>query len=507
MTTSQLSKEVIVEITNRIQTIYLADEIPWVVGYSGGKDSTTVLQLVWNAIKALPEKDRKHKQIHVISTDTLVEQPIVAAWVNRSLKLMEEAAVEQDLPIKPHRLTPEINKSFWVNLIGRGYPAPRTNFRWCTSRLKIDPSNRFINEVIKQNGEAILVLGTRKAESASRAANMNKYEQMRTREYLSPNGSLLNSWVFSPIEDWTSDDVWMYLMMVNNPWGCSNKDLMAMYREATADNECPLVVDTTTPSCGNSRFGCWVCTLVSEDKSMKAMVQNDDEKVWMMPMLNFRNNIGKLGANGKIDDYGDRDFRRMNGGVKLFDSNPNKTIHGPYTKEKREKLLEELLKVEKEVRAACPPELSDDFRLITDEELRLIRKIWVEDKSEFDDAVPRIFERVYGVPFEDPNAPTMGSFGAEEWEILQELVGDGKDKYIHMDLLSSLLNVELNASRFGARKSIVQELENHIKRCFYENEQDAIDFKKQQIELREHRDLDLGEEDDLEEMEVEDSTP
>ena len=41
------------------------------------------------------------KQVHVISTDTLVENPIVAAWVTQSLVNMQEAADEQELPIAP----------------------------------------------------------------------------------------------------------------------------------------------------------------------------------------------------------------------------------------------------------------------------------------------------------------------------------------------------------------------------------------------------------------------
>ena len=149
---------------DEIRELYLADEIPWVVGYSGGKDSSAVLQLVWLAIRKLPT-DKRKKPIHVISTDTLVEQPLVARWVETSLDRMRHAAREQEMPVQPHKLTPEVANSFWVNLIGLGYPAPRQKFRWCTERLKIKPSNAFIRGVVQKYGEAILVLGTRKAES------------------------------------------------------------------------------------------------------------------------------------------------------------------------------------------------------------------------------------------------------------------------------------------------------------------------------------------------------
>jgi len=262
---NKFNKETLADLTKLIQALYLEDHIPWVVGYSGGKDSTASLQLVWHAVSALPEEQRRHKPIHVISTDTLVESPVVAAWVNLSLQRMREAATQQGMPIEVHRLTPTLQNTFWVNLIGKGYPAPRATFRWCTSRLKIDPSNRFIRDVIGKHGETILVLGTRKAESTNRARVMNRYENMRVRNSLSPNASLPNSLVFSPIEDWSNDAVWLYLMQIKNPWEHSNKDLLTMYRGATADGECPLVVDTSTPSCGSSRFGCWVCTLVEQD--------------------------------------------------------------------------------------------------------------------------------------------------------------------------------------------------------------------------------------------------
>src|SRR5215831_15748936 len=80
-------------VCEEIRELYLADEIPCVVGYSGGKDSSAALQLVWLAIRKLPAAERK-KAIHVISTDTLVEQPMVARWVETSLDRMRTAARE-----------------------------------------------------------------------------------------------------------------------------------------------------------------------------------------------------------------------------------------------------------------------------------------------------------------------------------------------------------------------------------------------------------------------------
>ena len=222
-------KKTTVSAMQEVADLYTADGIPWVIGYSGGKDSTAALQLVWLALEKIPARQRG-KPVYVISTDTLVENPVVALWVSKSLEKIGAEAERQRLPLTAHRLTPKTENTFWVNLIGRGYPAPRPKFRWCTERLKIMPSTDFISSVVQEHGEAVLVLGTRKAESAARARVMNRYEEKRVRDRLSPNGSLPNSFVYTPLEEWTNDDVWMFLMQVANPWGYNNKDLLTMYQ-------------------------------------------------------------------------------------------------------------------------------------------------------------------------------------------------------------------------------------------------------------------------------------
>ena len=341
-------KKTLAATVREVAELYTSDEIPWVIGYSGGKDSTAVLQLVWLSLAELPPKQRR-KSVYVISTDTLVENPIVALWVSKSLDRMDAEAAKQGIPLTAHRLTPAPENTFWVNLIGRGYPAPRHKFRWCTERLKILPSTQFISSVVQEHGEAILLLGTRKAESAARARVMERFEKKRVRDRLSPNGSLPNSFVYTPIEDWTNDDVWLFLMQVGNPWGYNNKDLLTMYQGASEGGECPLVVDTSTPSCGDSRFGCWVCTLVEKDKSMHAMIQNDQEKEWMLPLLELRNELDP--PKTPEGDRHLRDFRRMNGAVQLFHNRP---IPGPYKQRVREDWLRKVLQAQRHIRENGP---------------------------------------------------------------------------------------------------------------------------------------------------------
>lgn len=482
-----LTKQDIENITCIIQQLYLEDSIPWVCGYSGGKDSTATVQLVWDAISRLPEKQRKHKLIHVISTDTLVESPVVAAWVEQSLKKMRKAAEENGLPIHVHRLTPAIDNTYWVNLIGRGYPYPHRNFRWCTSRLKIDPANHFIENMISTAGEAILVLGTRKAESAARKAVMESYERRRIREHLSPNGSMLNSYVFSPIQEWTNDNVWQYLMQHDNPWGHSNKELLAMYRGASADGECPLVLDTATPSCGNSRFGCWVCTLVAEDKSMAAMVQNDEEKAWMLPLLEFRNEI----AVDSETDRKRRDFRRMDGHLTYH---KGRLVHGPYTKETREYLLRRLLEVEQYIQNEGPKEL-EEHPLITMDELCIIRRIWLDEKHEFEDTLPRIYKEITGRSFCDTTLSSNKYYGSEEWAILAETCKNlYPEEELLMEIQSSLLDIESRYNMQVTRRGINKSLEGAIKRAFFKNEADALAFFEKYKDPNDESSNDLNEE-------------
>jgi len=445
------------KIKAEIQELYKENQIPWVLGYSGGKDSTATVQLVWSAIAELP-KHQRHKTVHVITTDTLVENPIVSAWVTRSLELMDEAAEQQGLPFQPHLLKPSVKNTFWVCLMGKGYPAPRNKFRWCTSRLKVDPSNRFIRDVVRENGEAIVVLGTRKTESISRAIIMEKRDKKRVQERLCPHPNLPNSLLYTPIEEWRTDEVWTYLMQSENPWGYSNKQLYKMYRGATADTECPLVIDSSTPSCGSSRFGCWVCTLVNQDKSMEAMIQNDDEKEWMQPLLDIRNELDLK------NDRDRRDFRRIHGNVQLFERNKNgeisvEPIPGPYTKKWREHWLRRVLEAQETVRRTAPPEMRD-ITLITTEELSEIRRIWLEEKHEFDDRLPTVYREITGKPFKDPRPGADQSLlGLDEWNILEDL-SDGDA--MELELMAKLLDTERQYHTKLNRKGIYDALE----KCF-----------------------------------------
>jgi len=484
--------QVLTEAKEEIKEIYKSDDIPWVIGYSGGKDSSATLQLIWLALKELSVSELS-KSVHAISTDTLVENPIVASWVNHSLSSIDNTAQEHGLPIKPHKLTPSIEDSFWVNLIGRGYPAPRQKFRWCTERLKIKPSNNFIRETVRENGEVILVLGTRKAESQARARNMEKHARGRARERLTENASLPNSLVYTPIEDWTDDDVWMFLMREENPWGVDNKELMSMYRGATEDGDCPLVVDTSTPSCGNSRFGCWVCTLVDEDKSMGAMIRNDEEKEWMLPLLELRNEFDFRSEEARIKDRERRDFRRSGGHLTYYKNvnDEGQLVPGPYTQEARLYWLRRLLETQQWVRENGPNYVKN-IELITQDELQEIRRIWVVDKHEIEDWLPDIYEEVVGEKY--PNGPVEENlvFDKDSLNALKEICGE--DNPLHFEMVRNLLELERRYRTMSKRKGLFDEIEKVITKCYFDNHEDALDFEKRKAAASEYNENSISDE-------------
>ncbi len=473
-------KGAIEALSEEIRELYVSDDVPWIIGYSGGKDSTATLQLIWMALAGLPAEQRK-KTVHVISTDTLVENPVVAAWVTRSLDAMGAAAAKQEIPIKPHRLTPRVEESFWVNLIGRGYPAPRHKFRWCTERLKIKPSNRFILSMVNQNGHAILCLGARKTESQARARVIERASRNRIKDKLNPNPTMPGCFVYTPIEEWTNDDVWMFLTQCANTWGYNNADLLGMYAGASADGECPLVVDTSTPSCGDSRFGCWVCTLVEKDKSMSAMIQNDAEKEWMLPLLKLRNKLDFRNMGEGDEESSDRhlrDFRRMSGAIQTMKD--GRVIPGPYLQSAREEWLRELLKAQTWIRKHGPEDVRA-IELITLEELQEIRRIWVVDKHEMEDSLPRVYEEVTGEKYPGPRLDDSMAIHAEDLALLKEACGaDG----LHYELTRELLGVTRQGRASQRRAGHYERLEKTFGKHYYDNQEEAVAFAQKRDQRR-----------------------
>ncbi len=434
------------DIQQEIQETYTADDRPWVIGYSGGKDSTTVLQLIWYAVKNLPD-EKQTNPIYVISSDTLVETPKIVNHITTTLESVNEYAEQEDLPFEARKVYPDVSDSFWVNLLGRGYPAPNQNFRWCTDRLKIDPADQFIRDKVSNHGEVIVVLGARKAESATREQVMNLHSIEGSN--LARHSKFASAYVYTPIEDWLVDDVWTYLLQTECPWGKNNKDLAALYREA--DDECPMVIDTNTPSCGNSRFGCWTCTVVSEDKAMENMVDGGEE--WMKPLLDYRNLLKATQDPDKKPMYREMKGRKHG---KIMEKNNGGTgvIPRAYKLEFRKHLLRKLLETQKQVNNLRDDD-QDDLVLVQEEELREIRRLWRQEEADWEDSVPRIYNQVMDDELEWTK-DDLGSFTEEEAAVLEEVC---EDYEIPPKLVKRLLDMELQHHGMKRRAAIYDKID------------------------------------------------
>ena len=245
-------------------------------------------------------------------------------------------------------------------------------------------------------------------------------------------------------------------------------DLLTMYRGATADNECPMQIDKSTPSCGKSRFGCWVCTMVEKDKSMEAMIANDQEKEWMTPLLEFRNEFGN-----EDGDRERRSFHRMKGNLQ---GNYGKLFHGPYNKDTREKWLRRLLDIQRTINSDGPEEFRD-LELIRPQELMAIRRIWVNEKHEFDDALPRIYRDVMGKEFQDPEWIHDDNFGDVEWKTLEEICHRMyPNEELVFEMMYTMIDLENKAYGVNQRKDILEGINGTISKTFYKDEDDATQY-------------------------------
>lgn len=335
-----------------------AHRYPWIVAFSGGKDSTLVAHLVFEMLLALPPSKRA-RPVHFIANDTLVESPLVVEHMTCGIREIGHAAAAFDLPVETCITRPAPDQSFWVNLIGRGYPSPNQSFRWCTDRMKIQPTSRYVKAQISAEGQVILLLGVRRSESAARRASVARHD---SGGRLNPHGDMAGCMVFRPIVELSTDDVWEFLSCHAPPWGGSHRKLIKLYRDA-GGGECPVVTQKSdAPSCGtrSSRFGCWTCTVVEKDRSLAGFVDAGFGE--FEPLLNFRDWLVSI-----RNEPHRRQARRRNGKITM--ARDGGLIPGPYTLQTRAEILERLESVQAET----------GKHLISDEEVEMIRKIWADD--------------------------------------------------------------------------------------------------------------------------------
>ena len=539
MSESILEKKSFAEIFEEIRTVYLNDNRPWIIGFSGGKDSTCMVQLVWNALSALPA-EKLTKKIYIISSNTLVEAPQIAERITDSLDRMEKNAAKIGLPIGTNLLRPKTEDTFWVRLLGLGYPAPTTMFRWCTDMLKISNADRFIQETVSKHGEAIVLLGTRKSESVVRKESMNTYKI--DGSVLSRHSQFDQTFVYTPIEDFSSEDVWNYLLENQNPWGEENRDLLAMYQDANA-SECPLVIDTTTPSCGGGRFGCWTCTVVDKQSYLTNMIESDEKNEWMEVLAELRQKLKDTQDSSVWEKY--RERKRRNGRIDLkthdelvcanrildpekedglpkikcntknlttsekckeclqplmkkcrkcgvknspslskckicFESLIGHTP-GPYKMEFRIQYLRDLLKGQMKIQ-----ELKNDpdMELILEEEIDEIQRIWRMEQGDWKNTAYAIYAEITGKNLNDIQNE-LGNFSSTEQELLEETCSNYN---ISFKLVSNLLNLELKSQGANRHTKVFDKIRTELSKEWRDVDNDK-EFEKILGELQVKKDI------------------
>ena len=425
------------EILDEIEMVYLHDKRPWIVGFSGGKDSTTVSQLVFKMLLRLP-KEKRHKPVHIVSSDTLVENPIIIDYLRKMSKMMGDSAAEQGIPLFSHMVEPEINNTFWTSVIGKGYPTPEPpGFRWCTERLKIEPSNKFIRERIKKEGEVIILLGVRKAESIARARRIEGREI--EGKLLNKHEVIDNAYVYNPITELTTDDVWGILLSGSgmSPWGSDNNYLFSLYKNSDG-GECPFTILSTdkakdTPTCGNTRFGCWICTMVKEDKSLKGFIESGED--WLIPLREFRDWLLSVRNDPSL-----RDWKRRNGTV--YRKGDGSFGLGPFTLEGRKTILTKLLETESII----------DMPLITLDELKRIDEIWDNEGDLTRRILVNTYREVKGkeLPWDKFKKPLF------EEEVIINLQTHFAGTEIPFELLTKLI-ISVNKHKYVTRKPLLKQ--------------------------------------------------
>lgn len=446
--------EYMIPIKSELKELYLKDNRPWIVGLSGGKDSTCITQLIYNMLAELTSEQR-HKKVHIISSNTLVESPFIDSMIKIRLNRIKNAAIKDGLPIIVKQLRPDLNDTFWVNLIGRGYPSPNRWFRWCTDRLKIRPTTKYILSQVKSNGEVIIVLGARKSESGSRTQTMGKYEIPDFR--LRKHAEIAGAYVYTPIEDLDAEQVWTYLLEEPSPWGDNNSELKALYKKA--DKEIAFMLDKKTPPSGGSRFGCWVCTVVERDRSLEGLIE--DGETWLGHLLEFRNWLKIIRDDPSFrENMRKKDLKKKLLAGKLGEDfsqsehRGHKTL-GPFTFEARHEILRRLLALQEKV-------AEKNICIISPEEVKAIEMLWIYEG----DGISSVSDIINSNTIE-LNSPNILQDEIIGNEILENLCAQNG---ISHSLIEQLLVVEKDLSSLSRRNGIYDRLEQVIQESISNSE-------------------------------------
>ena len=427
------------DIIQEMAIVYQHDKRPWMIGYSGGKDSTLLCCLVMEMLQRLP-KSKVNKTVYIVSSDTMVENPIVGNYMHKMSEMIGETGSK--LKIKADIIYPQIEDTFWCKVIGLGYPTPEApGFRWCTDRLKIYPMNKYTLETIKNNGEVVLLLGVRKAESTYRANNIRSREI--EGKILVPHNDIENAYVYNPLTEIPNEIVWEFLLKddAKTPWGSDNKYLFSLYQGENLGEEQSVIGEIDKekiPVTGNSRFGCWICTMVKEDKSLKAFIDRGEE--WLIPLRDFRNWMLEMRTTP-----GAREYKRRNGA--MYRKADGTLGEGPFTMATRKEMLRRLLQLE----------VDTGLSLITIEELKQIDMMWDSEGDLTRRCLVDIYYEVTGkrLPWDEYKMPVFSK------EVIDEITKLCKENSVEFELISKLI-IEIEANKNYTNNSMVTKAFDRI---------------------------------------------
>ncbi|HJD05339.1 MAG TPA: DNA phosphorothioation system sulfurtransferase DndC [Candidatus Onthoplasma faecipullorum] len=416
--------------------VYKHDNRPWLIGYSGGKDSSLLVSLVIEVVTRLPEYER-NKKIFIVTSDTGVENPIVKKYMHTSSQKINEFSQKINANIQADIIYPDVTQSYWNLVIGLGYPTPEPpGFRWCTERLKIIPMNKYTNEIIEKYGQVVLLLGVRKAESLARMRSISSREI--EGKILIPHSDIKGAYVYNPLTEIKNDLVWEYLLKNNgiSSWGVDMKYLFSLYQGENLGEEQSVIGEidkNKIPVTGNSRFGCWCCTIVKEDKSLQNFINHGSTE--LIPLRDFRNWLVSIRQDPNF-----RDNKRRNG--KVYQKENGEYGFGPFKMSARQEILKRLLMVEKET----------GFELITLDELKMIDTVWDSEGDLTRRKLVDIYYEVFGkkLPWDEYKEPLY------EDKVVEELKKGAEEADIPFELITKLI-VSINANKYAAKSSKVQK--------------------------------------------------
>lgn len=325
----------------------------WCMAWSGGKDSTTLVTLVVYLIKA--GKIKAPKKLYIMYADTRLElTPLFFA----AQQIMEELA---ECGYQVEVVMASMENRFLTYILGRGVPPPNNaTFRWCTSRIKIEPMELALEKLVGDLGEKVLMLtGVRQGESAIRDArivlscskNGSECGQGWYQETLPK--SLCDT--LAPILHWRVCHVWAWLKnwAPLPEFGDFSTELIA---DAYGGDEAEEL---------NARTGCMGCPLTDKDTALDNLLKKP-KWVYLSPLKRLRPVYRELR----------KPQNRLRKTGKEISNEKNKQRMGPITMGAREWAFNEILSIQNEINTEAVKQGMPEVILLNQEEQEFIQKCW-----------------------------------------------------------------------------------------------------------------------------------